>query len=243
MRSQTKVLLGTLALAALWEVGSRVPAALSSMQTFRVRTVDIRGLHFMTRTEALADMKLSPRSTVWTNTHTLAERLEADPLVRTARVTRKIPSTLIVDVVERHPIALVPTPTLVPIDAHGMRLPIDPARHHLDLPIMESVDRPAPGARLLPRRSRQLAAEVGRLVEADTSFHQMLSVVSETSDHTVRALWSNPPVEFLLRPDTPPRRLREGIAVLEDALGRDPQHPPEVIDLRYADQVVVRRSR
>lgn len=243
MRSQTKILLGTLALAALWEVGSRVPAALSSMQTFRVRTVDFRGLHFVTRADALADMKLSPTATVWTSTHMLAERLEADPMIRTARVTRRIPSTLIVDVVERHPIALVPTPTLVPIDAHGMRLPIDPAVHHLDLPIMESVDPPAPGARLLPKRSRRLAAEVGRLVEADTAFHQMLSVVSETSDQTVRARWSNPPVEFLLRLDTPPRKLREGLVVLADALGRDPGHPPSVIDLRYADQVVVRRSR
>jgi hypothetical protein len=79
-------------------------------------------------------------------------------------------------------------------------------------------------------------------MEADTAFHQMLSVVSETPDHTVRARWSNPPVEFLLRPDTPPRRLREGLAALADALGRDPGHPPDVIDLRYADQVVVRRS-
>ncbi len=243
MRSQMSILLGTLALAALWEAGSRVPAALSSMKTFRVRTVEFRGLRFMARSRALQDLRLTPRTTVWVNTHLLAERLETDPLVKTAHVRRKVPSTLVVDVVERRPVALVPMPTLVPVDASGLRLPIDPARHHLDLPIMESVDPPAPGARFLPSRSRELAAEVARLVEADTAFYQMVSDIAETGDGTVRARWSDPPVDFLLRPDTPPGRLREGLAVLQDALAREPEHAPTVIDLRYADQVVVRRSR
>jgi len=58
----------------------------------------------------------------------------------------------------------------------------------------------------------------------------------------VVARWSEPRVDFLLRPGTSPRRLREGFAVLGDALVREPGAVPTLVDLRYADQVVVRRS-
>ncbi len=243
MRSQVRILFGTLALAGLWTVGRRIPDALATMDTFRVTHVEFHGLRFLTRTRALTDLHLASGASVWVDTDTLERRLEADPLVKRAQVRRKIPSTLVVDVTERQPVALVPTPTLEPVDAEGVRLPIDPARHHLDLPIMESPVRPARAVPLLPSRARRLVAEVGQLLEADTAFHQMLSDVSEPDPNTVLARWTSPPVDFLLRPDTPPRRLREGLTVLADALGRDPDHPPTVIDLRYADQVVVRRSR
>ncbi len=243
MRSQVRILVGTLALAGLWTGARRIPGALASMDTFRVTHVEFHGLRFLARSEALADLDLSPDATVWMDTKPLVRRLEADPLVKGARVRRKIPSTLVVEVTERQPVALVPTPTLEPVDAEGVRLPIDPARHRLDLPVMESPVRPARGVRLLPSRSRRLAAEVGHLLEADTAFHQLVSDVSEPDPNTVLARWSSPRVDFLLRPDTPPSRLKEGLVVLADAIGRDPGHPPTVIDLRYADQVVVRRSR
>ncbi len=242
MRSQARILVGTLAVAALWEAGSRIVPAVAGMETFRVRTVDIRGLRFLSRSRALSDLDLSPRTTIWVNTDTLARRLEADPLVRSARVRREIPSTLVVEVTERRPIAFVPTPTLVPVDAEGVRLPIDPTRHALDLPVMEPPTTPARGARQLPPPGQKLAAEVGRLFEADTAFRRMVSTVSERKDHTVVVQWSDPPVDFLLGLDTPPERLREGLTALADALARDPDHPPTAIDLRYADQVVVRRS-
>jgi len=243
MHSQIRIVVGTLLLAGLWSVGRRIPDELASMETFRVTHVEVHGARFISRAQVVSDLHLKPQASVWVDTDVLARRLEADPLVKRARVRRRIPSTLVVEVTERKPVALVPTPTLVPVDAEGRRLPIDPARHRLDLPVMESPVRPARGALLLPSRARSLAREVGRLLEADTAFHQMVSDVSEPDPNTVVARWSNPPVEFLLRPDTPARRLREGLTVLADALGREPGHPPTAIDLRYADQVVVRRSR
>ena len=113
----------------------------------------------------------------------------------------------------------------------------------MDLPVLVTTDVPAPGARLLPARDRRLVAEVARLMEADTAFLQMVSEVSLRDDGTIVARWSEPGVEFLLTPGAPARRLREGLAVLADALGRDPTRLPTEIDLRFADQVVVRRIR
>jgi cell division septal protein FtsQ len=154
-----------------------------------------------------------------------------------------MPRTLVVDLVERHAVALAPTPTLEPVDREGTLLPLDPAKRRMDLPILGLEEPPAPGSRLLPAQDRVLAAEVARLQDADTSFLQMVSEVAwGPTRNTMVARWSEPPVDFLLEPGAPASRLREGLAALGDAMARDPQRVPAVIDLRYADQVVVRRN-
>jgi len=242
MRRDMKILVATLTLAGVWAGGSRVAEALASMETFRVTDVQIRGLRYLPREEAMALLAVDAKASVWTDLDAHAEGLRAHTLVKSVHIERLMPGTLLVEVVERRPVALVPTPTLEPVDAEGVRLPIDPARHRLDLPVLEVSELPAEGARLLPERARRLAAEVGRLQEADTAFLQRVSEVHWDEDGMVVARWSAPRVDFLLRPGTVPRRLREGFAVLSDALLREPGTVPTLVDLRYADQVVVRRS-
>lgn len=242
MRRELKILSSTLVLAGLWTGAGRVPEALASLETFRVTDVQIRGLRYLPREEAMALLTVEPETSLWADVDLIAEELRRHGLVQAVRVRRRIPGTLIVQVSERRPVALVPTPTLEPVDAEGVRLPLDPARHRLDLPVLEVSEWPARGARLLPDRARRLAAEVGRLQEADTAFLQRVSDVHWDGDGTLVARWSEPRVDFLLSPGTSPRRLREGFAALADALQRQGEAPPILVDLRYADQVVVRRS-
>jgi hypothetical protein len=52
-----------------------------------------------------------------------------------------------------------------------------------------------------------------------------------------------PDVELLLPPRVPLGRLREAEAALTHALSVAPGRMPAVVDLRFADQVVVRRAR
>lgn len=242
MRRELKILLGTLVFAGLWAGSSRVPEALASMEAFKVTDVQLRGLRYLPREEAMALLAVDAQTSVWTDLDAPAERLRGHTLVKDVHIERRMPGTLLVDVDERRPVALVPTPTLEPVDAEGVRLPIDPAEHRLDLPVLEVGVLPAEGARLLPDRVRRLAAEVGRLQDADTAFLQRVSEVYWGDDATVVARWSEPRVDFLLLPGTSARRLREGFAALGDALLRDPNGVPTFVDLRYADQVVVRRS-
>jgi hypothetical protein len=102
---------------------------------------------------------------------------------------------------------------------------------------------PAAGARLFPEEVRILAAELDHLMNADTAFLQMVSSVRWGEGGTVIARWTEPGVEFLLPRRPSPARLREGLGALSNAMSRTPGNAPEAIDLRYADQVVVRRAR
>lgn len=243
MRRELRILGWTLALGGMWTGGSRVLEALPSMEAFRVTAVDVTGLKYVARDDVVGMLGLTPETSVWGDTDAWARRLEEHPMLEEVRVERRMPGTLVIHVTERRPVALVPTPTLEPVDAEGRRLPVDPAMHRLDLPVLLIDEAPARATRLLPSRARALAAEVGRLQEADTTFLQMVSEVAWRGPHTVVARWSDPEVDFLLEPGASARRVREGLAALKDALGREPSRTPKEIDLRYADQVVVRRTR
>jgi hypothetical protein len=243
MRRESRILLTTLALGGLWVGGKRAWQGMVAMETFRVRDVKISGTRFLDRDQVLHALGLTNETSVWSDPGVWAENVAGLRLVKDARVTRRMPGTLVVSVVERRPVALVPTPTLEPVDARGEFLPIDPAEHRLDLPIIDGVGTPVPGAHLLPWRGRRLAAELARLSDTDGSFVQGVSEVTWKDDHTLVIRWSDPQVDFLVSQGAPSRRLREGLTVLQDAMARDGSHAPAVIDLRYADQVVVRRTR
>jgi hypothetical protein len=49
-------------------------------------------------------------------------------------------------------------------------------------------------------------------------------------------------VDFLMPPQTPAARLREGLGALADASSKTPDRMPTTVDLRFEDQVVVRRA-
>ena len=242
MRRDLKILLGTAVLGAVAQWGHTLPDALTRMETFQVRDVDVRGTRFLTHADVVAQLALAPGTSVWTDRAALADRLREHPMVRSARITRRVPHGLLVTVEERRPIALAPTPTLEPVDADGHRLPLDPAAYRLDLPIIASSRTPPAGSRLFTEDVRVLAAEVEHLMSADTAFLQRVSSVRWDGGEALVARWTEPAVEFLLPPRASPARLREGLAALSNAISRTPGQVPNEIDLRFADQVVVRRA-
>ena len=243
MRRELRILLVTSLLGATWAWGGELLVAGSRMEMFRINEgdIDIHGLRYLTRETVLQAMELTPESSVWSNTDLWVTDLSALPLVRSANVVRQLPHTIIVSLLERQPVALVPTPTLEPVDGDGIRLPLDPASHRLDLPILETEYPFVEGRRIMPPRTRVLASEVNRLMQADTAFLQMLSEVRWGKDSSLVARWSKPDVDFLLPFGLSAKRLREGLIVLAHAMNQTPHDLPKSVDLRFADLVVVRR--
>ncbi len=241
MRRELRILLATILLGAGLAWWEKVPQTLEAMEAFRVDQVEVEGLRYLSREAVIEAMEIGPESSVWHDTDGWSEALEAHPLILEATVTRHVPDRLSVVVVERRPVALVGLPVVEPIDARGVRLPIDPAEFRLDLPLLETGRPLAPGSRLVPEDLRRLAEEVGRLASADTAFLQMVSEVRDAPDGSMVARWAEPPVDFLIPLGLPPSRLREGLVALADAVVRTGETPDE-IDLRFADQVVVRSA-
>lgn len=242
MRSQLRVLLVTLAMGPILVWGPRIPDALSTMETFRVDEVHVRGIRFLTEDTVVARLGLVGVASVWGDRAAWTERVEAHPLVRSARISRRLPDGLVVEVEERQPVALAATPILEPVDGEGHRLPIDPTRHGLDLPIIASDRMPPDGASVFPEEVRELARELQRLRRVDEELVRRISSMGRLDDGSLALRLVSPDVSLVLRPGTSLGRLREAEAALTDAISRTPGDIPAVVDLRFADQVVVRRD-
>ena len=221
---------GGVALAADW-----LPDALAELEFLRARDYRVTGTRLLQEQQVLAAAAISPLASVFDDLTSIELRLERHPLIRRAHVTAELPRTLVITIEERIPVGFVAGPVLEPVDRDGQVLPLDPVEHRLDLPVL--IRAGGRGA-LSPTQLRVLAMEVDRLAADDPTF---LAAVSEMAIDELGDATAAVSGDLLLRfrPPLSNRRLRDGLAVLEDAALRHPGKRAAVLDLRFEDQVVV----
>lgn len=219
---------------------ARAPEALARLELFRVERVELEGARYLSLADAVARLGLEDGASVWDDPGAWEMALVSHPLVSSARVRRRLPGTLVLHVRERTPVAFVPMPTLEPVDRSGMPLPVDPAIHSLDLPLLDPGDGSLDGA-AAAGRVRRLAGEAARLAEVAPGFLARVSEMELDGRGDVTARASDLPVTFRFRPGAGARRFRQALRVVEDAMSRRGLAALEV-DIRYADQMVVRAT-
>jgi cell division protein FtsQ len=186
--------------------------------------VEIVGARFVQPSDILGRLHVDTLSSVWQPTAPLEERIASHPGVRSVRVGRRLPGTLVVEITERWPVALVPTPSgLVPIDERGAALPIDLTRTTVDAPIVAY-------------RDAGLFRLLGRLHAEAPELYGRVSEVGRTSGDEVWLRISSVPVRAMA--DVSVERLAE-VGPVEQDLARRQLRAVE-IDLRYRDQVIAR---
>ena len=214
--------------AALIAIGGLAPwwgrRALGTLAFFRVRTVEVQGAHYLSPQTVVDRLGVDTLTSVWSDLRPLAARVRTMPGVRDAIVERMLPSTIVVRVSERTPIALAATTAgLRAYDGTGAALPIDPTREDLDLPIVERSD-----AGLL-----KLLAGLHDRVPA---FYAQISQVRRAA--TGELVFQLAGLRVLAWPSAEPQRFATVPLVTAD-LSRRRVHAQE-IDLRFRDQVVAR---
>jgi cell division protein FtsQ len=117
------------------------PPLLRRFSFFAVRRVEVAGVRYLAPSRVVAAMGLGADASVWSSLPALERRLAALPGVAAARVSRRLPSTLRVEVTEVEPVALAAGPSgLVPVGRDGRPLPYDPATAPVDAPVVRRAD-------------------------------------------------------------------------------------------------------
>lgn len=126
------------------------PLVLSQLGYFHVRQVEIYGAVYAQPSRLIGRMHVDTTMSIWMNLTPVERRVARDPQVRSVVIERKLPGTLVVQLVENAPVALVETSgppgkgasgsAIRVVDAVGHALPIDPSRTNIDLPVVESPD-------------------------------------------------------------------------------------------------------
>ncbi len=213
-----------------WGIG-----ALERLPIFRVQKVDISGIAHLTRPAVLELSGIDSSTSVWTKKAVMLDPIVAHPVVRRATLRRRPPSTLHLVIEEVAPVGLVATPLVWAVDEQGIVLPIDPTDPVLDLPVLSVTSSPMRalwGGRLLAREMDALRRGAP----------EVFAVVSEArlGDREVVLVMGDAGLRVRYAPPVSARRMREAMLAIDDAAQRFPAQGASEVDLRYADQVIVR---
>ncbi len=220
LRLGLQVLVALLTVGLVW-LGA--PKVLHRLDFFRIRRVEIDGLQYLPPSKVVAALQLGSEASVFDDLVAAGDRVRALPGVASAAVTRRLPGTIEIELVEVVPVALAPrTGGMALLDSSGQVLPFDPAASAPDLPVAASVDA---------RVARVLAS----VQEHDPVLFARVRTAWRVGDDVLldvdgRRFWFGPAVTA--------EDIRAVVAVARD-LARQGRTYHE-LDGRYAGQVIVR---
>lgn len=208
-------------------------ALLRQLEFFRVRRVEIDGARYVSPDEIVSRLRMDTTASLFDDVGPLEQRVRQHPSVRDVRIERRLPGTLVVRITENPPVAFVQAASgLVPVDAAGRSLPVDPSRADVDLPVLATRDTLV--LRVLGEVREQapaLFARVGevRRIPRDGSYYLLFRLTDSptTIAHDV-----------LAPGDVTADRLSDIVPVEQDLARRDRRATE--LDLRFRDQVIAR---
>lgn len=219
------VLLG-LAVALIVGAIAVTPRLLRHVSFFRVRRVELVGLHYLAPDRVLDALDLGAQRNLFDPLGGVQNRGLAIPGVIGLRIARRLPGTLRVTVEEQIPIAFAPGPNgLVSLDASARPLPYDAAVTGFDLP-------------LVPRPDSVLTRALAAVQAVDSTLYEAIDGAHRAADGSI-ALDLDRRV-ILLPPAPTPDGVR-AVAMVRWHLMQSGQ-PYAALDARYSGWVVVRRG-
>lgn len=235
-RVVTVLVLGVLIVSALY-----LYDYLTTSPRFAIETVELRGVARIDGDD-LRDMlgDLEGQNLLLAPLDDYESRLEMHPRVESVTMHRVVPSTVICNVVERQPVALVFTDRFLEVDRNGMVMDDDAYTPMLDLPIITGIDNEdvRPG-RVSESPALHSALEVLRLArDLGGELSGEISELHVGSLGVVVRSVENDQVLVLGDSDYE-NRLRKYF-LLRDTLERERKPNRRVVDLRFQDQVVLR---
>jgi cell division protein FtsQ len=226
LASRWRLALGGIAALVLLASPLWGPRALRRLDFFRVRRVEVLGARYTSPTDLIDRLRVDTTRSVWDPLEPLAARVRTHAQVESVTVTRRLPGTLVVRVVERHPVALVEAPGgLRAVDERGRRLPLDPSKTPVDVPVVTAAPGDTMVYHLLGEMQREAPALYAKLSSVRAAGAD--EIVLQIADLAVRAMTN---VTLARLGDIDP--------VQRDLMRR--QLRAAEIDLRYRDQVIAR---
>ena len=200
------------------------PLLFRRMAFFHVRRIEILGTRYLAPSDILDRLHVDTTVSVWDATAPLESRLESDPEIERATIRGKLPGTLVVQVTERTPVALVPADGGFRVyDARGIPLPIDPARVTIDAPV-------------LLQRDTALLRLLGAMRDRMPSLYARVTTIQRVAGGELLIQLPTQPVRTMQ--DVTLERLADVEPVEADLLHK--QLRVAEIDLRFRDQVIAR---
>lgn len=224
--------------------GQRLAEARGWLDLFKIREVRVVGVRVANPSVLVAEAGLKGADVhFWSPMGVFAERVRRDPLVADVRIRRGLPNRLTLEVIEREPVALLRLDRLAAVDSGGRILPVSAFHAQWDAPILTV---PWPGSMVAWEgnvRLEPVLAIVRYLGEIKRRYPALARGIStvelaNTGEATLRLIHAEG--EIVLDAETPVEKLSLVDDVLRDLRAKG--QPYVRLDLRFTDQIVVRRG-
>ncbi|NIA18577.1 MAG: FtsQ-type POTRA domain-containing protein [Simkaniaceae bacterium] len=174
-------------------------------------------------------------------------RLEQHPYVKAARISRRFPKCVVIELIERQPIAWVNNSANIYVDREGFILPYREKLDDLDLPIMSNFN-PAPelypeGKLVISQPVRQAGEILNWMLRSYPTLYENLSEIRLNPSDDYELVLEHYPTRVILGK----AHLYTRLSILKEfestLLTKRSLTDYAYLDLRYNNQVIVRERR
>jgi len=231
--------LGVLALGVVLALGLGVRWLLENPR-FAVGRIEVRGAARVSRAQILEAAAIAPGTSIFrVDTDAVVRRLLAIPGLRRAEVVREIPNRVVIAVEERRPFTLVHAGRLHWLDEEGRLLGPTAEAVAPSVPIVSGLsEEELASMRMAPGPKARVAIDLIRaLLRSGSALTAEISEI-DVSRREGPVLYTLDGVEVRLGAEDWEERLGR----LEGVLAHVPLDDVRAVDLRFRDQVVLKRG-
>lgn len=180
------------------------------------------------------------------NLDQLVDTLEAHPYTKVVRVSRHYPNQIIIEIMEREPIAIVNKNPLVLLDDHGIVLPNEPSLKSFNLPFMTNFNKDSllypPGKKTLSLKLKECISLISEIKNKYNDLYNNLSELKITSDNEIELVLYDNSTQIFLGNDFINYRINV-LKEFEKELNPKKISDFAYLDMRYDNQVIAKRRR
>ena len=212
-------------------------------ETLRVQTIYVNGSQSVSVKDVAGLAEVLPHTELYhIDLLEVQNRIMAQPFIKSARVNRRLPGTVAIEVIEREPIASVNVGKPHLVDAEGVMLPDIGAPKKFDVPGIIGIDGLRPERAGVPIMNKELFNAIDVLKEAikiDSVVYRMISEVDMNHGGEIILYSSDVGVPVLLGREGVPKKLLMLETFWSRFVSSGDVEKLGYVDLRFDDQVVV----
>ena len=190
--------------------------------------------------------RLLDDSTKKLNLNEITEIIENHPYVKVARVSRHYPSKLIVEIIERTPIAILNKNPMIFLDEESFVLPEMGNLNDYNLPILSNFNNDSGlyphGKQALSTKVIECASIIKQLKNRYKNLYDNLSELKITSDNEIELILSNHPTHIYLGNENIYNRIYI-LKEFENKLKPNSISNFNYLDFRYENQIIANNRK
>ena len=213
-------------------------------QIFEVKEIAINGYEILDKKDyqEIVD-QFDIRSIHGVKMQKIAETIEANPFVKAARVSRRFPNQITINIVERKPLAILNMDSFLMLDGEAVVLPDHKYSQSVLVPILSgfntALDLYPEGEKTYSIKVKEAVAILNKLSNGYPTLYENISELTLNSHDEYVIILADRPTRVILGKNDVFSKLNI-LKNFEEALGQRQLTDYRLLDIRYKKQLVVR---